>query len=158
MHCWGRTARITGHGNIVNRGSRCEKLDAIGSERARFWPEHNVPAQGFEFEWKPATVDRHADGADPLAATGSNFTVDPYATAGRPGGQLSSETTRVRDLDAATMGVTIIVESIVRARQVVASGVGRRFPIGTVSGRGRSFLVPPGLARGMWIEFLEPEA
>lgn len=56
------------------------------------------------------------------------------------------------------MGVTIIVESIVRARQVVATGVGRRFPIGTVSGRGRSFLVPPGLARGMWIEFLEPEA
>ncbi len=64
----------------------------------------------------------------------------------------------VRDLDAATMSVTVIVEDIVRARQVVASGVGRRFPIGTVSGRGRSFLVPPGLARGMWIEFLEPEA
>ncbi len=56
------------------------------------------------------------------------------------------------------MGVTIIVESIVRARQVVATGVGRRFPFTTVSGRGRSFLVPPGLARGMWIEFLEPEA
>lgn len=56
------------------------------------------------------------------------------------------------------MSVTVIVEDIIRARQVAAGGVGRRFPVSTVPGRGRSFLVPPGLTRGIWIEFLEPEA
>jgi hypothetical protein len=56
------------------------------------------------------------------------------------------------------MGMTVMVEDVMRARQVVARGVGRRFPVGMVPGRGRSFFVPPGLARGMWIEFLEPEA
>ena len=56
------------------------------------------------------------------------------------------------------MGMTVLVEDVVRAREVVAMGVGRRFPVVMVPGTGRSFWVPPGLARGMWIEFLEPEA
>lgn len=55
------------------------------------------------------------------------------------------------------MGVTVEVEDVIRAREVVARSLGRRFPIGAAAGRGRSFLVPPGLAHGLWIELLERE-
>jgi hypothetical protein len=55
------------------------------------------------------------------------------------------------------MGMTVMVEDVARARAVVAEGMGRRLPVGSIPGRGRSFFVPPGLAHGMWIEFLEPE-
>lgn len=53
------------------------------------------------------------------------------------------------------LGVTLVVDDIARARDVLQAGTGRRFVVRAVPGKGLSLLVPPRYAHGLWLEFLQ---
>ncbi len=125
---------------------------------------HDVEAQlrtlrdaGFEAGPSRDAKSIGAHGREVNAGNGVLLLLEPNDKAGVLARQLSDNTNRVVGFPhgGAIVGVSIEVASLDKARQLAEAGTGRK--LATYKGSyGTSFLLPPEVTHGVWIEMFQP--